>query len=411
MIRQETKHASSTTIDLLLMQSLSDHMERLQGTEDYDEAARQLSTDYKSPIDPRNWGLTEYVQAFILAICMGKSTNLTSICTAWAERLKREHECLQGEANLRSILEYYAPETQIDLYFLQTALEIRRRRSNWPSAEHIRDLVYYHVATEHGGARVDFHRVFGRWPDNELQMECLTHLRHEFYVNEGRTGTLEDLKVYAQGPGVIERIQLSVEYLYIFGEWPLLDIQCQYIAELRIRFDAEHKRQATVDELKTLMEQPEVFEAIQRGVEYHYIFGEWAENTDLHRYVDILKAHFQALHGRPGTLDELQALADQQTQLAADPEAYHQEHKVYVGLEDMSKLPEVEVGEGDAKVREGNLCGWCQEELQVGQVAIQLPCKCSLSLYHTSGCLEGSTVRTWFTSHKTCPGCRQEVNL
>lgn len=400
-----TEHTQPHTqpLNLSLMGSLYSSLEDLDD-DGYEQAAINISREYKSPVDQRNWGLSEYVRAFILAIGQDQPRNLTCICTAWAQHIMDEHN-LQGE-NIRPILERYAPDTQIDIYFIRAALEIRRYRSDWPSAEHIRELVYYHVATEHGGERVDFYRVFQRWPNNDLQMQYLPRLRYMYQMKEGHEGTLEELKTYSEQPGIIEKLQLSVEYNYIFGEWPTNDLQCQCMAELRIRYHALHNHQGTVDELKEFVQQPGVLLEIKFTIEYHYIYDEWPEDataaTALAHLIE-LKEQFRTLHGHHGTLQELRALADHITHLAIDPEGYHQDNKVYVGLPDISKLPEV-------KADETSTCGWCQDKISQGQIVIQLPCKCSLSLYHTSGCLEGSTIRTWFTSHKTCPGCRSDIS-
>jgi hypothetical protein len=119
---------------------------------------------------------------------------------------------------------------------------------------------------------------------------------------------------------------------------------------------------------------------------------------------------FYVLNNNFPSLDEIESTSERMQEFYRNPEAFHQEDKVLIGVSGLDKLQILNMDRTEFKNDDNVVCSICQEDIIEGQKYIQLNCK-HMFHYSNKDCLEGASIINWLERNKYCPNCKNEVKL
>jgi hypothetical protein len=117
---------------------------------------------------------------------------------------------------------------------------------------------------------------------------------------------------------------------------------------------------------------------------------------------------FYVINNSFPSIEEIENTAERMDDFYNDPEAFHQEDKVLVGVKGLEQLKVHTMDTSEYKSHDDLACSICQEDIIQGQRYIRLDCR-HIYHFHNKDCLEEGSIINWLEKNKFCPNCKCEV--
>lgn len=116
------------------------------------------------------------------------------------------------------------------------------------------------------------------------------------------------------------------------------------------------------------------------------------------------------LHNTLPTLDDIEKTLERMRSFYNNPEDFHQEDKVLIGVKNLDQVNYHVMDKNEFKSDDDLACSICQDDITDGQKYIKLDCR-HMFHYSKEECLEGGSILDWLKRNKHCPNCKTEVKI
>lgn len=122
-----------------------------------------------------------------------------------------------------------------------------------------------------------------------------------------------------------------------------------------------------------------------------------------------ISIEFFHTHRRFPTVEEINETMRRMILFYNSPEAFHQQDKIEVGVDNLQYIPILNMKQSEFKQDTDFCCSLCQEEIKDGQNYVKLnPCG-HIFHYNDKECLEDACIFKWLSKNNKCPNCKQQV--